>query len=551
MTQPVRVAVYYRMSRDTQDESIDRQRSQVEPHCAARGYAIVAEEKDEGISGSEVERRPGLQRLLALARNKKVDGIVVDDLKRLARLDGWDTAELLNPLRKAGVWVETVARGRMTYDKVGRLLFMLEGDGGNEQLVDTARNVLTKHVAGARDHAPPRPKTVYGYRRIHQGEFAHKSGGRLVPVFVWAVDEATAAVVRTLFGWYAAGRSVGWMIHELHRQGVPSPGGAGWWHRTTIRKVLQNPIYVGRRAWGKTSQGRFFRQKAGRIEAAQGDRKTRWHPPEDWFTALDTPALVDPALWDAVERRFARRSPPTPTRDTEAFLLSGLLVCGRCGGTMAGSSCRPPRARPGLYYVCANYTHKGKAGCVRNEAKEEWVVRQVITEIHDRLLLPDRLDWLRGQLEEQARAQRSDGSLARLRKAVAGLEGKLARARARLVEVSRDMVPEVEAQIRTLRGQLDAAKKALDDAETADPVRALKVTAAAAREALANLETALVGDNRCLLKEALAGILAGVVIGAEPYPTTTGKTRHRPRIEGIRLRPGSGLDTLSMLSSSC
>src|SRR5262245_47059500 len=91
-----RVAVYFRNSRDTQDESIDRQRSQVLPYCQEKEYAVVASEFDEGISGSEVERRLGLQRLLALARARKIDGIVVDDLKRLARLDGWDTAGALH-----------------------------------------------------------------------------------------------------------------------------------------------------------------------------------------------------------------------------------------------------------------------------------------------------------------------------------------------------------------------------------------------------------------------------------------------------------------------
>src|SRR5262249_60780880 len=89
-----RVAVYFRMSRDVQDESIERQQSQVRPHCKAKGYAVVAEEKDEGVSGSEVERRAGLQNVLALARARKIDGVVVDDLKRLARLVGWDPGEV-------------------------------------------------------------------------------------------------------------------------------------------------------------------------------------------------------------------------------------------------------------------------------------------------------------------------------------------------------------------------------------------------------------------------------------------------------------------------
>jgi hypothetical protein len=142
-------------------------------------------------------------------------------------------------------------------------------------------------------------------------------------------------------------------------------------------------------------------------------------------------------------------------------------------------------------------------------------------------------------------------SLARMRKAVAALEAKLARYRARLVEVSRDMVPEVETQIRAARVQWEAASKELRDAETADPTRELKVTAEAARAWLLRLETALEENNRCQLKEALAGILTGVIVEAEPYPTLTGKTRHRPRLARTHVRPGSGLDTLSMLSSCC
>ena len=58
-------------------------------------------------------------------------------------------------IRKAGVWVETVARGRMGYDKIGRLLLTLEGEGGNEQLLDTARNVLTKHLKMAGEQGQP------------------------------------------------------------------------------------------------------------------------------------------------------------------------------------------------------------------------------------------------------------------------------------------------------------------------------------------------------------------------------------------------------------
>jgi site-specific DNA recombinase len=555
-----RVGLYFRMSRDVQDKSIARQASEVRPHCERLGYRVVAELKDEGISGSEVDRRPGLQKLLEMARTRQIDGVVVDDLDRLARLDLLELGELLSPLRRAGVWVESVAKGRVDFNSMGgRLQLGITGEAKREEQLATARRTLTSHIERARSRLrPPLAKTTYGYRR----DPIPGTNLKAPPV----IDEQTAEVVRSIFRWYAEGCSLGWIVAELYRRGVPSPGGRPRWLRSAVRDILKRPVYVGRRAWGRTTQGRFFRQSGGKIAPGPGNRKFGYNPPEEWFTTDDTPALIDPDLWDAAHRRLAAaaadpnaprqrdgrmrgRERCTPTTEPGAFLLSGLLVCGRCGGPMVGFH-KPKRCRPGLAYVCQNYQNYGTAVCIRAEAKEDWAVRQVIAELRDRLLLPERLEWLAGQLAEKARVQRRDGTLDRMRKEQATLEGKLSRYRLRLVEVSKDMVPEVEAQIRATRQALEAAQKAVRDAETADPVRELKITAEAAQKALWLLESALEGDNRCLLKEALRGVLAGVTIGADPYLTATGRTRHRARLDGISLRPGSGLDTLSLLSAS-
>src|SRR5436305_73976 len=93
-----RVCCYFRNSREAQDKSVARQTSEVRPHCERQGYQVVAELQDEGISGSEVERRPGLQKLLDLAHTRKIDGVVIDDLDRRARLDLLELGALLSPL---------------------------------------------------------------------------------------------------------------------------------------------------------------------------------------------------------------------------------------------------------------------------------------------------------------------------------------------------------------------------------------------------------------------------------------------------------------------
>jgi len=53
------------MPTDDQENSIDRQREQVEELAARKGYALAAESVDEGISRTEIRERKGLQRLLA------------------------------------------------------------------------------------------------------------------------------------------------------------------------------------------------------------------------------------------------------------------------------------------------------------------------------------------------------------------------------------------------------------------------------------------------------------------------------------------------------
>jgi site-specific DNA recombinase len=530
------------MSRDVQSKSIPRQRADVLPHCEAKGYAVVAEKRDDAVSGSEVERRPGLQAVLALAREGKIDGIVVDALDRLARLDLLEMGELLAPLRRAGVWVETVDRGRLDFESMGgRLMLGVGGEIGRGEQIDKAHRSLTAHLAGARDRGrPPLPKPPYGYRREPIAGTNRK--GPLLP------DDARAPVVRDIFRWFTAGRSVGWVAEELARRGVPSPTGNARWRRATLRGILANPVYAGERAWGKVASGRFKRQRAGRVENGTGTRRAERRPREEWFVATDdAPPLVERDVWDACQQRLARGTPPTPCTEPGAFLLSGLLRCGECGSVLTGF--RKSRGRPGVAYVCSSYAAHGKAACVRVEVAEAWAAGEVVAALRDELLRPERLAHLQSRLEEAARRTHSGDNLARLKKAVAGLEGKLARARGRLVEVSKDMVPEVEAQIRTLRGQLDAAGKALHDAETADPVRDLKLTVDAARGALWRLESALEGEDRPLLAEALRGILSRVVVGHEAVATLGAlrPVRRRPVLKGIAVRPGSGLDLLADL----
>src|SRR5215510_12363865 len=106
---PVRAASYYRNSTGKQEDSIERQRSQVLPFVQKGDngqprYYLVNEYKDEAIAGDVFERRSDFQRLLKDAKAGLFSVIVTDEWSRLSRQDPVDfNYYVVKPLRDAGV----------------------------------------------------------------------------------------------------------------------------------------------------------------------------------------------------------------------------------------------------------------------------------------------------------------------------------------------------------------------------------------------------------------------------------------------------------------
>src|SRR5262245_36406163 len=100
----LRAVCYYRCSSLKQTDSIDRQKSQVEPELTTLGYAPCGVYEEPGIPGDEFARRPALQRLLRDAQAGHFDVIVVDELSRLSRQNVVDfISTVVKPLKDAGV----------------------------------------------------------------------------------------------------------------------------------------------------------------------------------------------------------------------------------------------------------------------------------------------------------------------------------------------------------------------------------------------------------------------------------------------------------------
>lgn len=78
-----KVALYARVSTNNGSQDVEVQLSQLRTYCEQRGYVIYHEYIDH-MSGSE-EQRPGFQTMMADARQRRIDTVLVWKFDRFAR----------------------------------------------------------------------------------------------------------------------------------------------------------------------------------------------------------------------------------------------------------------------------------------------------------------------------------------------------------------------------------------------------------------------------------------------------------------------------------
>lgn len=114
----MRAAVYARVS--TSDQTAENQLIELRQYAAARGWAI-REYVDAGVSGAK-DRRPALDQLVADARRRRFDVVLVWRLDRLGRSISHLVA-LLDELQAIGVGFVSLGEGIDLGTPAGRLQF--------------------------------------------------------------------------------------------------------------------------------------------------------------------------------------------------------------------------------------------------------------------------------------------------------------------------------------------------------------------------------------------------------------------------------------------
>jgi len=247
---------------------------------------------------------------------------------------------------------------------------------------------------------------------------SRKDKCRLVPS-----EKERIKVIQRIFKLYVEqGRGFKAIADVFNRDGVPTPRGKEWskhygghWTLSSVRGILLNPVYGGDMVWNRRTDARFHRIIQGVAVERKGvtTRRLEWNDERDWLVVPNAhEALVPRRTW--LQARQLLESKPesqlqqgiNPRTGLEAgepeiaaltnggpktkFLLSGLIMCPRCGNKYEGrinygkrSDDERAERKKTYVYGCGGHIRKGKSVCtlgaVPQLALEKAVIDALVT----------------------------------------------------------------------------------------------------------------------------------------------------------------------------
>lgn len=268
-------------------------------------------------SGDKIETRPVFQRVLQNLEEGKYNAVAVKEIPRLGRGAYSDMGKIYDLLVSKRIFVITPYK---IYDPQNpadarQIRFELffareEFEMIKERLVSAKYNLAHegKWVCGA---AP------FGYRLVY-------NTGRL------EITEEEAQTVRLIYNLYVYGMEINGhqkdvsfraIASYLTRMGLPTPRRAACWSHLTVRRIIENVVYIGTLKY-------CTRKRVA--------NKYLERPKNQWIVVEHAhEAIIDTETWARSQAKIKENKvPPHVKLDFSPCELAGLIVCSRCGHRM-------------------------------------------------------------------------------------------------------------------------------------------------------------------------------------------------------------------------
>ena len=168
------------------------------------------------------------------------------------------------------------------------------------------------------------------------------------------IDTSAAETVKQIFTWAADGISVFEIVRKLNASNISSPIAyysltnsayktheaiTSLWHPRTVKRILENEIYLGRLTQGKTKKIGFSRRQA---------------PSHEWISVDRIhEAIISVEMFKTVQALNAKSQDVAQTKPKTTYttnIFKGKIYCAHCGGRLE----RRKKHDKNSYYCVAN-----------------------------------------------------------------------------------------------------------------------------------------------------------------------------------------------------
>ena len=407
--------IYIRVSTAMQVDgySLEAQKERLMKFAEFQEMEVVREYCDAGKSGKSITGRPEFQRMLQDVSEER-DGVAFILVFKLSRF-GRNAADVLNSLQfiqDYGVNLICVEDGIDSSKDSGKLtITVLSAVAEIER-----ENILVQTMEGRKQ------KAREGKWNGGQAPFGYDLDSKNSTL---VMNEEEAEIVRIIYDKFVhTDMGADAICNYLNQRGYTKKKVRGYelnyFARGLIMKILDNPVYTGKIAYGKNV-----------TEKVKGTRDEYRRVKTDDYLLADGlhEAIVDEETWEAAREKRKRTGVKwNKTHSLEhEHILSGLLKCPVCGAGMAGTVRRRKNKKSGeykddFYYRCQHrrkideeHFCDFKPSLNQNEitAEVEWFIRGMIADerfheyIGERLQekvdvsnLEEERDQLKGQLQQ-------------------------------------------------------------------------------------------------------------------------------------------------------
>ena len=340
----MKAAIYSRKSKFTEEgESIENQIAMclkyAENILNITEYEIY---EDEGFSGGNTNR-PKFQTLLKDIKNKEFTHLICYRLDRISRIvaDFTSTLEILN---KRGVSFVSIKEQFDTSTAMGRAMMNVSATFAQlerETIAERIKDNLRELSKTGRWLGGPAP---LGYKSIEVEN--NDLNGKSRKKHILQIEDSEINIIKLVFDLFEKYKSFQRVSLTLENQGIYSRTGCVF-SRSLVKQMINNPVYV----IADINIINFFKKqgceiyKQDYINGSNGimpynrrKENSSFAPISDWIISIgDHSGIITSDVWIECQNISSEIKEKASNRQctSQNALLSGLVICGHCGSSMA------------------------------------------------------------------------------------------------------------------------------------------------------------------------------------------------------------------------